>query len=156
MRKIKFKKRIYKKDYKYNSKLVTYFVNNLMRDGKKNLAYKIFYNALNIINNKIKDINPLIIFKKSLKNIAPKKIIKNKKIGGTNYNIPIEINKRKKIYLSIKWLILYAKKRKEKTMSDKLANEIIAAYNGIGEAIKKRNNIYKLAESNKAFKNINI
>ncbi|WOX79410.1 30S ribosomal protein S7 [Candidatus Shikimatogenerans bostrichidophilus] len=154
MRKIKFKKRTYKKDYKYNSKLVTYFVNNLMKNGKKNLAYKIFYNALNIIENKMNDINPLIIFKKSLKNIAPKILIKKKKIGGSTYNIPIEINKRKKIYLSIKWLIIYAKKRKEKTMYEKLANEIIAAYNGIGDAIKKRNNIYKLAESNKAFKNL--
>ncbi|WOX79273.1 30S ribosomal protein S7 [Candidatus Shikimatogenerans bostrichidophilus] len=154
MRKRKFKKKIYKKDYKYKSKLVTYFVNNLMKNGKKNLAYKIFYNALNIINNKINDINPLIIFKKSLKNIAPKKLIKNKKIGGSNYNIPIEINKKKQIYISIKWLILYAKKRKEKTMSNKLANEIIAAYNGLGDAIKKRNNIYKIAESNKAFKNL--
>ncbi|WGH28131.1 MAG: 30S ribosomal protein S7 [Candidatus Shikimatogenerans bostrichidophilus] len=157
MRKIKNKKKKkYFKDYKFKSKLVTYFINILMKNGKKNLSLRIFYNSLKIVKKKIteqnkKKISTIKILKKSLKNISPQVIIKNKKIGGSNYNIPIQISKKKKIYLAIKWLIFYSKKRKEKTMSKKLAYEIIASFNGLGESIKKKNDIHKIAESNKAF-----
>ncbi|MDH3003703.1 MAG: 30S ribosomal protein S7 [Candidatus Shikimatogenerans sp. JK-2022] len=154
MRKIKLKKtKKYIKDFKYKSKLVSYFVNILMRNGKKNLAFRIFYKTLNIIKkkNKKKNIKSIKILKKALKNISPKIIIKNKKIGGTTYNIPIKINKNKQKYLSIKWLILFSKKKKGNNMSIKLAKEILLAYKGLGESIKKKNEIYKIAEANKAF-----
>ncbi|WGH27649.1 MAG: 30S ribosomal protein S7 [Candidatus Shikimatogenerans bostrichidophilus] len=140
-------------DFKYNDKLVINFINNLMKNGKKYLAYKIFNKTLKEIEKKNikKNILPLNIFKKALKNIYPKVEIKNRKIGGTTYNIPIKINEKKKEYLAIKWLIFFSKKRKENCIYKKLANEIISAYNGIGNTIKKKNEIHKIAESNKAF-----
>ncbi|WGH26106.1 MAG: 30S ribosomal protein S7 [Candidatus Shikimatogenerans bostrichidophilus] len=156
MRKIKYKKKIYNGDYKFNDEIITYFVNILMKNGKKNLAYKIFYKTIKIIKNKYKNkkILPLHIFKKSLKNISPKYEIINRKIGGSTYNIPIKISKKKKMFLSIKWLIYYSKKKKGLNMSNKLANEIISSYNGIGESIKRKNEINKIAKSNKAFSHL--
>ncbi|BDT61510.1 MAG: 30S ribosomal protein S7 [Flavobacteriales endosymbiont of Rhyzopertha dominica] len=151
--KIKKKYRIYKRDFKYKSRIVTYFVNILMKNGKKNLSYNIFYNTLKIVKNKIKDEEPFKIFKKALNNIKPSVEIKARKIGSTTYNIPKKISKKKSIYYSIKWLILYSKKRKGISMSNKLAEEIIAAYNKIGESIKKKNEIDKLFNKNKGFYN---
>lgn len=151
--KIKKKYRIYKRDFKYKSRIVTYFVNILMKNGKKNLSYNIFYNTLKIVKNKIKDEEPFKIFKKALNNIKPSVEIKARKIGSTTYNIPKKISKKKSIYYSIKWLILYSKKRKGISMSNKLAEEIIAAYNNIGESIKKKNEIDKLFNKNKGFYN---
>lgn len=153
MRKKKIKKKIYNPDIKYNSKLVTYFINHIMKNGKKYLAYKIFYTTLNIIKKKFENKKklPLEILKESIKNISPDVEVKSKKIGGTTYNIPVHVNEKKKKYLSIKWLIYFSKKRKGKNMSEKLANEIISAYRGIGETIKKKNELHKIAESNKAF-----
>ncbi|WGH26641.1 MAG: 30S ribosomal protein S7 [Candidatus Shikimatogenerans bostrichidophilus] len=151
----KYKNKNIYTDYKYNDKIIDIFINYLMKNGKKYLAYKIFYKTLKVIENKYKKkkkkILPLNIFKKSLKNISPKIEIKNRKIGGTTYNIPIKIGEKKKQYLAIKWLIFFSKKRKEYGMFNKLANEIISAYNGIGNSIKKKNEIHKIAESNKAF-----
>ncbi|MDH3004683.1 MAG: 30S ribosomal protein S7 [Candidatus Shikimatogenerans sp. JK-2022] len=155
MRKIKKRKKKYIRDIKYNSKLVSYFINNLMKQGKKNIAYKILYKALSIIELKFKNTkgnsNPLKILKIAIKNSSPEVEIKTRKIGGATYNIPIKINNNRKNYLSIKWLITNSKNRNEKTMSEKLANEIINTYNGIGATIKKKNEIYKIAESNKVF-----
>ncbi|MDH3004204.1 MAG: 30S ribosomal protein S7 [Candidatus Shikimatogenerans sp. JK-2022] len=150
MRKIKKKKKKYLPDIKYNSKLITYIVNCIMRNGKKNIAYKIIYNTLNYIEKKIKN-NSLKILKKAIFNASPELEIKHRKIGGATYNIPIKINKNRKRYLSIKWLILNAKNRNEKKMYIKLANEIINTYNGIGNTIKKKNETHRMAESNKAF-----
>ncbi|MDH3005144.1 MAG: 30S ribosomal protein S7 [Candidatus Shikimatogenerans sp. JK-2022] len=154
MRKTKKNKNIYRPDIKYNSKLVTYFINHIMVKGKKNIACKIFYKTLKIISIKFKkkNIKPLNILKVAIKNASPEVEIKTRKLGGSTYSIPVKIYEKKKIYLSIKWLILNARNRNnEKTMSEKLANEIISTYNGIGNTIKKKNEIHKMAESNKAF-----
>lgn len=153
MRKIKRNKKKYKRDIKYKSKLVTYFINNIMRNGKKNIANKIFYKTLNYIEKqfKNKNLNPLQILKIAINNGSPEVEIKTRKIGGATYNMPIRINNKRKIYLSIKWLILNSKKKKNESMFKRLAKEIILTYNGIGETIKKKNQIHKIAESNKAF-----
>ncbi|MDH3004421.1 MAG: 30S ribosomal protein S7 [Candidatus Shikimatogenerans sp. JK-2022] len=155
MRKIKNKKKKLLPDLKYNSKLITYFINNIMKKGKKNIAYKIYYKVLNYINNKFKykNLNFLKIFKYAIKNASPEVEIKRRKIGGSTYNIPIRISNKRKIFLSIKWLILNSKKRSEKKMYIKLANEIISTYKGYGNTIKKKNELQKLADSNKAFIN---
>ncbi|WGH27136.1 MAG: 30S ribosomal protein S7 [Candidatus Shikimatogenerans bostrichidophilus] len=162
MRKIKLKKtKKYNIEYKYKDKIITYFINILMKNGKKNLAYKIIYKTLKIIEKKkIKKNNievlPIDILKESLNNISPQVIIKNKKIGGSKYNIPIKINDKKKLFLSIKWLIFFSKKRKEKNIYNKIANEIILSYNGLGECIKKKNEIHKIAESNKSYSHFKV
>ncbi|WGH25384.1 MAG: 30S ribosomal protein S7 [Candidatus Shikimatogenerans bostrichidophilus] len=153
MRKIKKNNKQYIPDVKYNSRLVTYFINHIMKKGKKNIAYKIFYKTLDIINDKfkLKNIKPLNILKIAIKNASPEVKIKTRKIGGSTYSIPVKINENQKKYLSIKWLIVNAKNRKEKNMSEKLANEIISTYNGISNTIKNKHEIHKRAESNKAF-----
>ncbi|MDH3004939.1 MAG: 30S ribosomal protein S7 [Candidatus Shikimatogenerans sp. JK-2022] len=149
MRKIKIKKNI--TDIKYKSKIVTYFINHIMKRGKKNLAIKIFYNTLNFIKEKFNKKYPLEILKKAIEKGSPELEIKKIKIGGSIYNIPTKIKKKKSKFLCVKWLIKNAKLRKDKNMSIKLANEIINTYNGIGETIKKKNEIKKVAEANKAF-----
>ncbi|WGH24645.1 MAG: 30S ribosomal protein S7 [Candidatus Shikimatogenerans bostrichidophilus] len=153
MRKIKRKKRIYSKDPKYNSSLITYFINHIMVNGKKYTASKILYKSLGLIKNnlKSKNISELNVLKIAVKNSSPEIEIKTRKIGGATYNIPIKINSRRSKYLAIKWLILNSKNRSENTMYEKLANEILNAYNGIGNTIKKKNHINSIAKSNKAF-----
>ncbi|WGH24830.1 MAG: 30S ribosomal protein S7 [Candidatus Shikimatogenerans bostrichidophilus] len=153
MRKIKKRKIIYNKDQKYNSRLISYFINNIMTQGKKNTACKIIYKSLNLIKKYFKDkkIPELNVVKVAIKNSSPELEIKTRKIGGATYNIPIRINKKRKKYLAIKWLIINARNRSENTMYEKLANEIVNAYNGIGNTIKKKNQIHNIAKSNKAF-----
>ncbi|MBN2215422.1 MAG: 30S ribosomal protein S7 [Bacteroidales bacterium] len=153
MRKTRPKKRVMLPDPKYNDQLVTRFVNNMMMKGKKSVAYKLFYDALDIIESKSKDIegSALEIWKKALENITPQVEVKSRRVGGATFQVPTEIRPDRKISISMKNLILFARKRAGKSMSDKLAAEILAAYNNEGGAFKKKEDTHRMAEANKAF-----
>lgn len=153
MRKAKPKKRILLPDPKFNDVLVTRFVNNLMVDGKKSIAYTIFYDALNIVGEKMKDADkaPLEIWKQALENITPQVEVKSRRIGGATFQVPTEVRPERKISLSMKNLVLYSRKRAGKSMAEKLSAEIIAAYNQEGAAFKRKEEMHRMAEANKAF-----
>ncbi|MCH7656845.1 MAG: 30S ribosomal protein S7 [Bacteroidetes bacterium] len=153
MRKSRAKKRLLVPDPRYNDILVSEFVNNLMMRGKKSLSYKIFYNAMDIIEEKVKDDEntPLVIWKKALENVTPQVEVKSRRIGGATFQVPLEVRPIRKVSISIKNLIKFSRKRTGRTMSDKLAAEIIAAYNQEGGAYKKKEETHRMAEANKAF-----
>ncbi len=153
MRKTRPKKRILLPDPKYKDQLVTRFVNNMMLRGKKSVAYKLFYDALDIVESKSKNAedSALDIWKKALENITPQVEVKSRRVGGATFQVPTEIRPDRKISISMKNLILFARKRAGKSMSDKLAAEILAAYNNEGGAIKKKEDTHRMAEANKAF-----
>lgn len=153
MRKAKPKKRIILPDPKFNDVTVTRFVNNLMYSGKKSVAYDVFYDAMEIVQNRMKesDKTPLEIWKKALENITPMVEVKSRRVGGATFQVPVEVRPDRKISLSMKNLILYSRKRSGKSMSDKLASEIIAAFNEEGAAFKRKEDMHKMAEANKAF-----
>ena len=153
MRKSKPKKRIILPDPKFNDTLVTRFVNDLMYDGKKSIAYQIFYDAMDVVGAKMKDneLSPVDIFKKALEKITPQVEVKSRRVGGANFQVPMEIRPERKISISVKNLILYARKRSGRSMADKLAAEIIAAYNEEGGAYKKKEDVHRMAEANRAF-----
>src|ERR1017187_2848860 len=150
MRKSKAKKRILLPDPKFNDILVTRFVNNLMYDGKKSTSYDVFYDAIDIIKKRTEQ-NGLEMFKKALVNITPAVEVRSRRVGGATFQIPSEIRPERKTSMGIKWMILYARKRNEKSMSSKLAGEIIAAAKEEGAAFKKKEDVHKMAEANKAF-----
>jgi len=150
MRKTKPKKRIILPDPKFNDILVTKFVNNIMLKGKKSIAFEIFYESMDIIENKLKE-DPIEIWKKALANITPALEVKSRRIGGATFQIPTELRPERKESLGIKNMILYARKRHEKTMAAKLAAEIMAAYKEEGAAFKRKEDIHRMAEANKAF-----
>jgi small subunit ribosomal protein S7 len=153
MRKSTPKKRIILPDPKFNDTLVTRFVNNMMYSGKKSTSYNIFYEAMDIIAAKMKDSDkaPLEIWKKALENITPQVEVKSRRVGGATFQVPTEIRADRKISISIKNMILYSRKRSGKGMGEKLAAEIMAAYNEEGAAFKKKEDTHKMAEANKAF-----
>ena len=150
MRKAKPKKRYILPDPKFGDTLVTRFVNNLMIDGKKSIAYSIFYDALEQVENKTGE-NGLETWKKGLNNIMPSVEVKSRRVGGATFQVPLEVRPDRKISLGIKWMILFARKRGEQTMTDRLAGEIIAASKGEGAAVKKKDDTHRMAEANKAF-----
>ncbi|CAN5833825.1 30S ribosomal protein S7 [soil metagenome] len=150
MRKAKPKKRLLLPDPKYKETLVTRFVNYLMYDGKKSLAYSIFYDACDVVEKRTKE-NGLEQWRKALNNIMPGVEVKSRRVGGATFQVPTEVRPDRKISLGIKWMILYARRRGEKTMVDKLAGEIIAAAKGEGAAVKKKDDTHRMAEANKAF-----
>ena len=153
MRKAKPKKRILLPDPKFNDVLVARFVNNLMVHGKKSIAYTIFYDALDIVGEKMKDADkaPLEIWKQALENITPQVEVKSRRIGGATFQVPTEVRPERKISLSMKNLVLYSRKRAGKSMAEKLSAEIIAAYNQEGAAFKRKEEMHRMAEANKAF-----
>lgn len=153
MRKTKPKKRVLLPDPKYNDQLVTRFVNNLMLRGKKSVAYKIFYDAMDIIESRSKNIEStsLEIWKKALENITPQVEVKSRRVGGATFQVPTEIRPDRKISISMKNLILFSQKRAGKSMSEKLAAEVLAAFNNEGGAFKKKEDTHRMAEANKAF-----
>ena len=134
----------------YNSKLVTKLVNRIMLDGKKGTAQKILYNAFAIVESKTGEA-ALDVFGKALSNITPIVELKVRRIGGQNYQVPVEVSKERKITLGLRWLVSYSRNRGEKTMEQRLAAEIIDAANGIGASVKKRDDTHRMAEANKAF-----
>lgn len=150
MRKAKPKKRYILPDPKFRDVLVTKFVNNLMYDGKKSVAFTIFYDALDKVEERTKE-NGLETWKKALNNVMPSVEVKSRRVGGANFQVPTEVRAERKVALGMKWLILYARKRGDKTMMDRLANEIIAAAKGEGAAVKKKDDTHRMAEANKAF-----
>jgi small subunit ribosomal protein S7 len=150
MRKAKPKKRYILPDPKFADTLVTRFVNNLMVDGKKSIAYKIFYDALEQVEKKTGE-NGLETWKKGLNNIMPSVEVKSRRVGGATFQVPLEVRPDRKISLGIKWMILFARKRGEQTMTDRLAGESIAASKGEGAAVKKKDDTHRMAEANKAF-----
>ena len=150
MRKSKPKKRITLPDPKFNDVLVIKFLNNLMLKGKKSTAFEIFYEAMEIIETKLKE-NPIDVWKKALANITPALEVKSRRIGGATFQIPTELRPERKESLGIKNMILYARKRHEKTMASKLAAEVMAAYKEEGAAFKRKEDIHRMAEANKAF-----
>ena len=153
MRKSKPKKRILLPDPKYKDPYVTRFVNNLMFSGKKNLAFKIFYESLDIVEDKFKSEgkSSLEIFKQALDNVTPQVEVKARRVGGATFQVPMEIRADRKVSISMKNLILFARKRTGHSMSEKLAAEVMAAYKLEGGAYKKKEDTHRMAEANKAF-----
>lgn len=153
MRKTKPKKRILLPDPKFNDTLVTRFVNDLMIGGKKNTSYNIFYEALDLIDKRVKEkeLSPLEIWKKAIENVTPQVEVKSRRIGGATFQVPMEVRPSRKLSLAIKAIIFFARKRSGKSMADKLSNEIIAAYKEEGGAFKKKEDTHRMAEANKAF-----
>ncbi len=153
MRKRSAKKRILLPDPKFNDQLVTRFVNNLMLDGKKSVAFKVFYDALDIVEERKQDEEKtsLEVWKDALSNVMPHVEVRSRRVGGATFQIPMQIRPDRKVSMAIKWLIGFARKRNEKSMSQKLAGEILAAAKEEGAAVKKRTDVHKMAEANKAF-----
>ncbi len=153
MRKAKPKKRILLPDPKFNDPYVTRFINNLMYDGKKTVAFRIFYDSLDIVAEKMKNAekSPLEIWKQALDNITPHVEVKSRRVGGATFQVPLEIRPDRKVSISMKNLILFARKRTGHSMADKLAAEVMAAYNNEGGAYKKKEDTHRMAEANKAF-----
>ena len=153
MRKAKQKKRVILPDQKFNDQKVSKFVNNLMYDGKKNTSYEIFYAALDIVGGKMKDEekSPLEVWKQALDNITPQVEVKSRRIGGATFQVPTEIRPDRKESVSMKNMIAFARKRGGKSMADKLASEIMDAFNNQGGAYKRKEDMHRMAEANRAF-----
>lgn len=151
MRRKTAKKRITLPDPKFNEIIVTKFVNNMMLSGKKNLAYNIFYDAIAIVDEKSEDSTGLEVWKKALANVTPAVEVKSRRVGGATFQIPQPVRENRKLAISMQWLIGYSRKRNEKTMSQRLAYEIIAAAKEEGAAYKKKEDTHRMAEANRAF-----
>ncbi len=150
MRKKRAEKRPIDPGPKYQDILVARMINTVLRKGKKSLARKIVYDAFEIIAQKTKQ-NPLEVFRKAVSNVAPLIEVRSRRIGGATYQVPVEVREDRRISLALRWLRLYAKQRKDKSMSARLASEIIAASNNEGASVKKREDTHRMAEANKAF-----
>jgi small subunit ribosomal protein S7 len=150
MRKGRAKQRIILPDPRYNDPAVTRFVNDLMLDGKKTVAFKIFYDAMDKVSEKTGE-DGLEVFRKGLQNVTPAVEVRSRRVGGATFQIPQEIRQSRKNSMAIKWLISYARKRNEKDMASKLAAEVIAASKEEGAAFKKKEDTHRMAEANKAF-----
>ncbi len=137
-------------DPKYNSKMVAKFINMLMRKGKKSVAEAICYQAFDRIQQKTSN-DPLVVFKKAIDNLKPSLEVKSRRVGGASYQVPIEVRQNRKLSFAYRWLSFYALQRPEKSMVDKLAAEILDASNNTGSAVKKREDVHRMAEANKAF-----
>jgi len=134
----------------YNSALVTKFINSMMYGGKRSTSQAIMYGALEVVQQRSGD-DPLKVFKKAVDNVKPMLEVKSRRVGGSNYQVPVEVNPNRRTSLALRWLIGYARKRPERTMVQKLANELLDASNMRGAAVKKREDTHKMAEANKAF-----
>jgi len=151
MRRRRPEKRVIIPDPVYNDLVVAKFINNVMDAGKKSVAEKIFYNAINQVESKVKVKDGLEIFRKALDNVAPLLEVKSKRIGGATYQVPIEVSENRRQALAMRWIISYAKSRKGRTKADRLSAELIAAANNEGSAVKKKEDTHRMAEANKAF-----
>lgn len=144
-------KRAVAADPRYNSMLVAKFTNSLMLDGKKSIARRLIYDAMDVIDTKIADEEPLAVFETAMEHVRPRVEVKSRRVGGATYQVPIEVRPERRNALAIRWIISFAKSRSGHTMSEKLAGEILDAYNNRGAAVKKRDDTHKMAEANKAF-----
>ena len=151
MRRRRPEKRTILPDPIYNDLVVAKFINYLMIGGKKSVAERIFYNSLEIISSQLKTDVPIDVFKKALTNVAPMLEVKSKRIGGATYQVPMEVADSRRMALAMRWILIYSRSRKGKTMSNRLAAEFIAASNNEGSSVKKKEDTHKMAEANKAF-----
>ena len=137
-------------DAKYNNRLVTQLINKVLLDGKKSLAERIVYDAFDIIEQRTEQ-DPLAVFKKAMDNVRPTLEVKPKRVGGATYQVPMEVNSRRANQLAIRWIVDFSRKRREHTMKERLAAELMDAAEGTGSSVKRREDLYKMAESNRAF-----
>jgi small subunit ribosomal protein S7 len=137
-------------DAVYNNRLVTQLINKILLDGKRSTAESIVYGAFDLIEAKTSE-DPLSVFKKAMDNVRPTIEVKPRRVGGATYQVPTEVNSRRATTLAIRWIVGYSRDRKERSMAERLANEIMDASNGLGASVKKREDVYKMAESNRAF-----
>ena len=144
-------KRPVEPDPRFNSVLVTKFVNGLMERGKKSVAQRIFYDAMEILDRQVSDADPMAVFEKAMDRVRPRLEVKSRRVGGATYQVPIEVAPNRRNALAIRWLIGFAQKRSGRSMAQKLAGELNDAYNNRGAAVKKREDTHKMAEANKAF-----
>ncbi|MAQ44227.1 MAG: 30S ribosomal protein S7 [Candidatus Marinimicrobia bacterium] len=151
MRRRRPEKRTILPDPLFNDMLAAKFINNIMSDGKKSLAEKIFYTSIEKIEETTKTKDGLEVFKKAINNVCPMLEVKSKRIGGATYQVPVEVPENRKIALAMRWIISFAQSRKGNSMSDRLAAELLAAYNNEGSSVKKKEDTHKMAEANKAF-----
>ena len=151
MRKSPAKKRRLLPDPKFNETMVTQFVNNMTQDGIKSISFRIFYDALDIVSNRVEDTDAIDVWKKAIENVTPAVEVRSRRIGGATFQIPQPIRDSRKLSMAMKWMIGYARKRNDKSMSNKLAAEIIAAFKEEGAAYKKKADTHRMAEANKAF-----
>ena len=138
-------------DAVYNNRLVTQLINKVLLDGKKATAERIVYTAFEIVAEKSEGGDGLATFKKAMDNVKPTLEVKPKRVGGATYQVPMEVNSRRSTALGIRWIVNFSRARKEKTMAERLANEILDASNGLGASVKKREDVFKMAEANRAF-----
>ena len=138
-------------DAVYNNRLVTQLINKVLLDGKKATAERIVYTAFEIVAEKSEGGDALATFKKAMDNVKPTLEVKPKRVGGATYQVPMEVNSRRSTALGISWIVNFSRARKEKTMAERLANEILDASNGLGASVKKREDVFKMAEANRAF-----
>tara|TARA_B100002052_G_C15666878_1_gene499946 strand:- start:218 stop:685 length:468 start_codon:yes stop_codon:yes gene_type:complete len=151
MRRRRPEKRTILPDPLFNDMLAAKFINNIMSDGKKSLAEKIFYTSIKKIEETTKTKDGLEVFKRAINNVCPMLEVKSKRIGGATYQVPVEVPENRKIALAMRWIISFAQSRKGNSMSDRLAAELLAAYNNEGSSVKKKEDTHKMAEANKAF-----
>jgi len=140
-----------KPDPKFNSKLAAKFINCLMHEGKKNTAQKVFYDAMSIVANQVKEVGPLEVFEKAINNVRPMIEVRSKRVGGASYQVPMQVGPRRQQSLAFRWILASARGKKGKPMSDRLASELVEAYGGHGGAMTTRENVHRMAEANKAF-----
>ena len=140
-----------KPDPRFGSKLVSKFVNCLMRDGKKSVAQRVFYDAMDLIQKRLPNENPVDVFTRAVENVMPMIEVRSKRVGGATYQVPMQVRKNRQQTLAIRWILLSAREKKGRPMAIKLSDELLAAYNREGAAISKRENVHRMADANKAF-----
>ena len=150
MRKKRAEKRYAVPDPRFNDVMVSRFINKVMIQGKKNTARNLVYSAFDIIADKMKQ-DPIEVFRKALSNVSPAIEVRSRRVGGATYQVPVEVREERRIALAIRWLKLYASERRDKSMASRLASELMAAANGEGSSVKKRDDVHRMAEANKAF-----
>jgi len=138
-------------DPRFGSKLASKFINCLMHDGKKSVAQKVFYDAMDLIHKRLPDDNPIDVFTRAVENVKPAIEVRSKRVGGATYQVPMQVNKVRQQTLSIRWILMAAREKKGRPMAIKLADELMAAYNREGNAITRRENVHRMADANKAF-----
>jgi small subunit ribosomal protein S7 len=138
-------------DPRFNSVLVSKFINSLMQRGKKSVARSIFYDAMDLVADRVSEDTPLEVFEKAMEQVRPRVEVKSRRVGGATYQVPIEVRPERRNALAIRWLVGFSNKRSGRSMSEKLAGELVDAYNSRGSAVKKREDTHKMAEANKAF-----
>ncbi|AHH10557.1 30S ribosomal protein S7 [Borrelia coriaceae] len=146
----KIKKKVFK-DFKYDSQVIAKFVNRLMYDGKKSISESIVYNSIDMLAEKIEEVDKVAAFNKALDNVKPLVEVRSRRVGGATYQVPVEVREERREALAMKWVIAAARKASGKSMQDKLANELVNSYNSTGAAFKKKEDTHRMAEANRAF-----